>query len=95
MPNCVGSPGEQSFTVDFEEPGTSLDPMFDMLMKGMLDDMRQFHIYMTPAVLQILRGLAVEHSDGSDVCHVLYSRDGAVRRSAETARPMIHKTLTL
>ena len=35
--NVAGSPGEQALTVDFEEPGNKLDPMFDAIMKGVLD----------------------------------------------------------
>lgn len=37
LDNIAGSPGEQALTVDFEEPGNKLDPMFDTLMKGVLD----------------------------------------------------------
>lgn len=33
----AGSSGKQELTVDFEEPASRLDPMFDTLMKGVLD----------------------------------------------------------
>lgn len=48
--NVAGSPGEQALTVDFEEPGNKLDPMFDAIMKGVLD--RAYNVLTSDSHLQ-------------------------------------------